>query len=150
MRRTTRPFTHRFVLLYLVLACGLSVIAPSAGLACPPNTVFSAHNGRGLCLEPGQGLKPVAECFVKKQGNCPADFVTKHKASDPDHDFCCPTERRNIKACVRTCGPLLEMADKEEGKRVYKNCVIGCRFGEQPRLTCPDGRLLYGKNVSCY
>ena len=131
-------------LLRLVLAMTAALIASSVASACPPNTVFSAFNGRGLCLIPGQGLTPVAECFLKK-GACPAGFVVHNKHSDAANFYCCPTVVRDVRQCERDCRPLLQsIPEFKERMRVYRNCITGCNFGETLTV-CDDGKVIHSK-----
>lgn len=117
------------------------VLSSSNAHACPPGTVFSAFNGRGICAKVGAGATPSVICF-QTRGGCPAHFDFEHKNSDPNHNYCCPEEiiRTSTSDCKQQCKPLLDsVTPLSEALRVFNNCVVGCSDpgGE---ITCPGGR----------
>ena len=72
----------------------------SPAYACPPGAVFSAFNGKGLCLRSGQGLSVMAECRLTagggKKKSC-SEFETLHnRNTDPANYYCCPSEKRAV------------------------------------------------------
>jgi hypothetical protein len=67
----------------------LATMATSAtAYACPPGTVFSAYNGRGICAYIGQGAKAQSTCTIAN-GVCPPGTDRNHSGSDPNRDYCC-------------------------------------------------------------
>jgi hypothetical protein len=127
-----------------VLFALCAMFSSSSSYACPPGTVFSAFNGRGICAFVGEGSLAAAICFKTKGRNCPAGFEFHHKASDPTHDYCCPTQKADFfsKQCEIQCRPLLESVQPtSEATRVYNNCVVGCG-NPNGAITCPDGHLV--------
>ena len=58
-------------------------------IACPPDTVFSAYNGNGICAIRGQGAKALVQCR-SRNGACPPGNSREHSNNDPTRDYCCP------------------------------------------------------------
>jgi len=134
-RRGVATLAGLFVGLCALLAAGVAE-------ACPPGTVFSAYQGRGICAFAGQGAKAAVLCFKTRDKKCPANFKFQHKASDAANDYCCPTAIPVVSdaQCRAQCEPLLK-ADLPvfERNRVYNNCFVLCRDPDGI-VICPDGR----------
>ncbi len=94
----------KWSVMYLALFAAAAFGVASA-YACPPGTVFSAFNGRGICALIGQGARVGNVCFITRTGGCPAGFDFEHKNSDPTRSYCCPrgarrSECRHLQAAV--------------------------------------------------
>jgi hypothetical protein len=94
--------------MYLTL-CTAAALSQSSAYACPPDTVFSAFNGRGICAKFGGGAQPVAICYVTR-GSCPHGFTLEHKNSDPSRSYCCPisADHPSKAMCEDQCNPASE------------------------------------------
>jgi hypothetical protein len=129
----------------VVSACSvaLALIASASAFACPPQTVFSAYKGSGLCLFSGKGKLTAARC-VQTNASCPEEMARHYKPSDPDHIYCCATDVYGVyaaKCATSQCAQLLTaVSPPKEAVRVFRNCVIGCNGSHN--FYCPDGRLV--------
>jgi hypothetical protein len=127
-----------------VLICPIAVLAlitHTNAFACPPQTVFSAYQGSGLCLYAGKGTLTAAHC-VQTHASCPEEMERHYKASDPDHIYCCTKEIHGLYGtgcAISQCAQLLTAVEPpKEAVRVFRNCVIGCNGSHS--FYCPDGR----------
>jgi hypothetical protein len=132
------PCMSAKILLGLPVVTMLLFAAPSA-FACPPGTVFSAYKGNGVCLRKGEGNSVAYRC-AKTAGSCPSYLVRRQKATDPKNVYWCPG-RAAAPNCEEQCAPLKTgVSPPAEAHRVYQNCKMGCRGGDE--FMCPDGRMV--------